>query len=50
MYGIFANIGPKNHPNVGKYIPYMEPMSDTLMKRQVPCQAIDVGFMYIPVY
>ena len=19
MYGIFTNIGPKNHPNVGKY-------------------------------
>jgi hypothetical protein len=24
MYRIFTNICTKNHPNVGKYIPYME--------------------------
>ena len=27
---IFTNMCPKNHPNVGKYIPYMEHMGDEL--------------------
>ena len=26
MYGIFSNICPKNHPNVGKYTSIMDPM------------------------
>ena len=26
MYGIFTNICPKKHPNVGFYIPYIEHM------------------------
>ena len=30
MYGIFTYIYPNNHPNVGKYIPYMEYLGSRL--------------------
>ena len=36
MNVIFINTGPKNHPNVGTHLPYMEPMGReyTIIKRK----------------
>ena len=57
MYGIFTNICPKNHPNVGKYIPYMEHMGLNLRERmawQGPMISGDLNWMashwpYLPL-
>ena len=49
MYGIFANIGRKNHPNVGKYTSTMEPMGyvlHCLVESSISTESIELGKGY----